>query len=161
MTSNKSTNEMMKLILGGYELDDDRDRLDIDAICEFLLHQAYWHRWRCRADIEEQLRNSWRCVGLYTSSGAQVGFARALSDQVVFAYLADMYVLPSHRGRGLGLALARELIDAPEAQNMRWLLHTADAHRFYEKLGFRRAPTSLMERPGPLPAISDSRQIGE
>lgn len=139
----------MRRLPNGYEVDDNRERLNIDAICRFLLHEAYWHRWRRRADIEQQLRHSWRCVGLYTDDGQQVGFARAVSDRVALGYLADLYVLPEHRGRGLGLLLARELVDAPEARAMRWMLHTADAHGLYEKLGFGVPPPTLMERPAP------------
>lgn len=144
----------MKRLPNGYEIDDDRERLDTDAICRFLLNEAYWHRWRRREDIEEQLRNAWRCVGLYTTHGHQVGFARAVSDQVALGYLADLYILPGHRGRGLGMALARELVDAPEARTIRWMLHTADAHRLYEKLGFGFPSPTLMERPAPAEAAT-------
>jgi GNAT superfamily N-acetyltransferase len=87
-------------------------------------------------------------VGLYRGR-EQVGFARAVSDGVTVAYLADVYVLRAHRGRGLGLALVREIVDGggipPE---VRWLLHTADAQALYAKLGFSDAPPvyPLMER---------------
>jgi len=138
----------------GYELDDDRLRLDVDAICRFLLNEAYWHRWRRREDIEQQLCRSWRCVGLYSAADQQVGFARAVSDGVALGYLADLYVLSGHRGRGLGLALARELVEAPATHGMRWMLHTADAHDLYRKLGFGPAPGTLMERPAAMRAAT-------
>ncbi len=78
----------------------------------------------------------------------QVGFARAVSDGVTVAYLADVYVLEAHRGRGLGLQLVREIIAGEGAPDVHWLLHTADAEGLYERLGFRVGPQRypLMER---------------
>jgi GNAT superfamily N-acetyltransferase len=130
----------------GYELDDDPGRLDHDAIVDFLSTQAYWHRWRSREDIVSQLRSAWRCVGLFDRAGAQVGLARVVADGVALGYLADVYVLDEHRGRGLGVALVREAVESQPT--WRWLLHTADAHGLYRKLGFGAAPETLLERPG-------------
>src|SRR6059058_835441 len=107
----------------GYELDDDRGRVDVDALVAFLTTHAYWGRWRGRAEIEQQVVSSWRVVGLY-ADGAMVGFARAVSDGVAFAYLADVYVDPAHRGDGLGVALVREVVDGNGAEKFRWLHHT-------------------------------------
>ncbi|CAA9491114.1 MAG: Histone acetyltransferase HPA2 and related acetyltransferases [uncultured Solirubrobacteraceae bacterium] len=134
-------------ILDGYELDDARERLDRDAIWRFLSTEAYWHRWRTRDLVETQIDSAWRVVGLYHGAD-QVGFGRVISDGVTLAYLADVYVLGPHRGRGLGVALTRELVEGGGAADMRWLLHTADAHGLYERLGFRTPPETLMERPG-------------
>ena len=67
---------------------------------------------------------------------SQVGFGRAVSDGLTFAYLADVYVLPAHRGRGLGEAIVRELVEGGAGRRMRWLLHTADAEAFYARAGF-------------------------
>lgn len=138
---------MLRHLPGGYQLDDDRDRLDSDAVLDFLTTEAYWHRSRSRADIIRQIDAAWRCVGLYAPDGAQIGFARVVSDGVAFGYLADVYVLNAHRGRGLGLALVREAVDSQPT--WRWMLHTADAHTLYAKLGFRPAPDSYLERPRP------------
>ena len=132
---------------GTYELDDDRARLDRDAIWDFLSTEAYWHRWRTREDVEAQIDSAWRVVGLY-SDDRQVGFGRVVSDGVALAYLGDVYVLSDHRGRGLGLALTRELVEGGGAGDMRWLLHTADAHGLYARLGFQPAPGTLLERAG-------------
>ncbi len=77
-----------------------------------------------------------------------VGFARAVSDGLQLAYLADVFVLAGHRGRGLGRRLVEEMIEAGPGAGFRWLLHTADAHGLYERLGFTSAPETLMERPG-------------
>src|SRR5215467_154396 len=93
---------------GEYELDDTRDRIDLDAVWDFLSNQAYWARWRTRDVFENQVRNAWRVMGVYErGSGAQVGFARAFSDGFAAAYLADVFVLPAHRGNGLGMRLVR------------------------------------------------------
>ena len=78
---------------------------------------------------------------------AQVGFARTVSDGVAFAYLADVYVLPEHRGRGLGLELVRFTVETGPFARLKWLLHTADMHALYCKLGFGAPSDRLMERP--------------
>ncbi|HEY1456904.1 MAG TPA: GNAT family N-acetyltransferase, partial [Solirubrobacteraceae bacterium] len=80
-------------------------------------------------------------------NGNQVGFARAISDGVIVAYLADVYVLRAYRGRGLGLELVREMIHRAPGPPARWLLHTADAQDLYSKLGFSTdsSPYELME----------------
>jgi GNAT superfamily N-acetyltransferase len=128
----------------GYELDDDRARIDLDAVHAFL-SQAYWAEGRARAEVERLIAEAQRVVGLY-KDGAQVGFCRCASDGVSFAYLADVYVLPEHRGRGLGLALVREMVEGSAYTGVKWLLHTRDMHALYAKLGFGEPGERLMER---------------
>jgi ribosomal protein S18 acetylase RimI-like enzyme len=130
---------------GGYELDDDRDRIDVDETHRFLSTEAYWARGRPLEVVERLVREASRVVGLYRN-GAQVGFARVVSDGTAFAYLADVYVLPGHRGRGLGLELVREAVDEGPFSGTRWLLHTDDAHDLYRRLGFGGPSAMLMER---------------
>jgi GNAT superfamily N-acetyltransferase len=130
----------------GYELDDDRDRIDVEAVHAFLSEQAYWALGRPRERQERLVRESSRVLGLYRD-GAQVGFARAVSDGNSIAYLADVYVLPEHRGRGLGLELVRELVDRGPFAHVRWILHTEDGHGLYAKLGFGPPGPKVMERP--------------
>jgi GNAT superfamily N-acetyltransferase len=99
--------------------------------------------------VERAIRGSTRVVGLYHDS-KQVGFARVLSDGAIIGYLADVYVLAPHRGKGLGLELVREALDGGPGWDVRWLLHTLDAQGLYEKLGFGEGTTTqytLMERP--------------
>ena len=132
----------------GYEFDDDPGRVDLDASWRFLSGSAYWGRWRSEADVTQQIRSAWRVVGCYeTTSGAMVGFARAVSDGVGLAYLADVYVEPAHRGRGLGKRLVETMISAGPGAGFRWLLHTDDAHGLYAQFGFRPADATLLERP--------------
>jgi GNAT superfamily N-acetyltransferase len=133
---------------GAYELDDDRDRVDTDAVWDFLSTEAYWGRFRVRADFDAQLESAWRVVGVYeTATGRQVGFARAVSDGVAFAYLADVYVLPEARGTGLGKELVETMIDRGPGAGFRWTLHTADAHGLYRKYGFTDPNETYLERP--------------
>jgi ribosomal protein S18 acetylase RimI-like enzyme len=140
---------MRRALADGVELDDDRTRIDVDAVHAFISQQSYWGRGRTRELQERAIRGSARVLGLYAGS-RQVGFARTVSDGATVGYLADVYVLPEYRGRGLGLELVREAVDGEldGAPEVRWLLHTADAQRLYTKLGFteERPLYPLMER---------------
>ena len=139
----------MHYSLGPYEFDDDPQRLDRDAIWAFLSEHAYWGRERSRADVERQLDSAWRVVGAYeTATGRLVGFARAVSDGVSYAYLADVYVLADARGEGLGTALVATMIDRGPGASFRWCLHTRDAHGLYAKFGFAPPDQRYLERPG-------------
>ena len=114
----------------------------------FISRDSYWGVGRSRETMARAIAGSSRVVGLYRD-GEQVGFARAVSDRATIAYLADVYVLPAHRGHGLGLELVREIVDGEPGLDVRWLLHTADAQRLYDKLGFTGDPPEygVMERP--------------
>jgi ribosomal protein S18 acetylase RimI-like enzyme len=136
---------MIRRLEGGYELDDDPARVDVDAVHAFLT-EAYWSEGRSRETVEHLVRSAQRVVGLY-HDGAQVGFCRALSDDASIAYLADVYVLPEHRGRGLGDELVREMVDNGPYAHLRWLLQTRDAHGLYRRIGFGEPGERLMERP--------------
>ena len=134
--------------IGEYELDDDASRTDRDAVWEFLSTEAYWGRTRSRADFEAQLASAWRVVGVYESgTGRQVGFARAISDGVAFAYLSDVFILPGARGAGLGKELVETMVDRGPGAGFRWSLHTSDAHDLYRKYGFTEPDTRYLERP--------------
>ncbi|MGZ4309992.1 MAG: GNAT family N-acetyltransferase [Gaiellaceae bacterium] len=130
----------------GFELDDDKQRVDLPEVHRYLCDESYWAAGR-PYDVQERLvRDASRVVGLY-HDGRQIGFCRAVSDGVSFAYLADVYVLSEFRGRGFGEALVREMIDhGPFAAN-RWLLHTTSMHPLYRKFGFSEPDYKLLERP--------------
>lgn len=135
-----------------YEVDDDPTRLDVDAIYNFLSTEAYWHRWRTRAQVERQIFNAWRVVGLYVSTTNElVGYARAISDGVSDAYLGDVYVLREHRGQGLSKLLLREMIENGPGKDLRWILTTSDAHGLYRQFGFAEPDERMMVRPGNFP----------
>jgi GNAT superfamily N-acetyltransferase len=138
-----------------FELDDDPDRIDIDVVWQFMSTQAYWGRWRDRTQVERQLRGSWRLVGAYEADGAMVGFARAVSDGVALAYLADVFVVDAARGRGIGKALVKAMVDDGPGAEFRWMLHTADAHDLYRRFGFREPDATYLERPGKNAPLSE------
>ena len=136
---------MKRGLPGGCELDDDPARIDLDAVYEFLSTEAYWAKGRSRETVERLIREASRVVGLFHAE-RQIGFARTVSDGQSFAYLADVYVLPEYRGRGLGVELVREAVENSPWPDRRWLLHTEDAHELYEKFGFGPGSRKLMER---------------
>ena len=140
----------MKIAAGRYEADDDPERVDLDVVCHFLSTDAYWHRWRARADIERQVRNAWRVVGVYDDDGSQVGFARAISDGVSDAYLADVFVLEAHRGNGLGALLVSAMVEEGPGDRFTWTLFTRDAHGLYQRFGFQPPDRRVLVRPGNL-----------
>ncbi len=137
---------MRREVGDGFELDDDRARLDRDAIHAYLGGVAYWAKGRTRERQDALIGLSHHVVGLYRD-GRQVGFARAVDcDGAGFVYLADVYVLDECRGRGLGVELVREIVERGPFAGLRWVLHTRDAHTLYEKLGFE-PNDRLLERP--------------
>ncbi|CAI7975489.1 hypothetical protein FRAHR75_190006 [Frankia sp. Hr75.2] len=134
----------------GFEIDDDPERIDRDAVWAALSTEVYWDLWRERSHVEAQLDSAWRVVGAYeVATGRQVGFARAISDGVSFAYLADVVVTGSARGHGLGKALVTTMIEDGPGVEFEWLLHTKDAHTLYERFGFRIPERTVMERGSP------------
>lgn len=125
------------------ELSFDDARLDIDVIHRFLSTEAYWSPGVPRAVVERAIAHS-LCVGAYTEN-RQVGFARLVTDRATFAYLADVFVVVSERGRGVAKRMVQALLDHGEAGSLRRvLLFTADAHALYRGLGF--APLGRPER---------------
>jgi GNAT superfamily N-acetyltransferase len=130
--------------LPGYEISTDRDRLDIDLIHRFL-STSYWAEGRSRDAVERSIRHS-LCFGVYaveTPPGAarQVAFARVISDFAVFGYLADVFVVPEHRGRGVSKGLMQAIEAHPDVRNVKvLLLRTRDAHGLYAKFGFGPLP---------------------
>jgi GNAT superfamily N-acetyltransferase len=129
----------------GYELDDDLARLDREAVHAYLGGVSYWAEGRTRERQDELIDASARVVGLYYDD-KQIGFARAVDcDAAGFMYLADVYVLDEHRGRGLGIEVVREIVERGPFAGRRWVLHTRDMHSLYEKFGFR-PNVRLMER---------------
>jgi GNAT superfamily N-acetyltransferase len=140
-----------------YELDDNPGRIDVDVVWRFMSTQAYWGRWRDRSTVEHQLAGAWRVVGAYeTGTGRMVGFARALSDGVSLAYLADVFVVDDARGRGVGTALVTAMVDDGPGAGFRWMLHTADAHDLYRRFGFTEPDATYLERPGRHAPISEA-----
>jgi RimJ/RimL family protein N-acetyltransferase/GNAT superfamily N-acetyltransferase len=149
----------MRMTAGRYQLDDDPARIDVAAAIAFLTTSVYWARWRTAEDIKEQFATAWRLVGAYDASGQMVGFARAAGDGSS-EYLADVYVLPEHRGAGLGKAIVRMMIDQGPGAGHRWMLHTSDAHGLYRQFGFAAPDSGYLERPRERPAAPDPLETG-
>ncbi|HEX4733630.1 MAG TPA: GNAT family N-acetyltransferase [Thermoleophilaceae bacterium] len=135
---------MRRELPGGYELDDDLERVDVDAVHAYITH-SYWAKGRSREKMEAAIAGSARVIGAYHGSD-QVGFARVISDATTYAYLADVYVLDDHRGKGLGLELVREAVDTEPWSTFSWHLRTSDAHELYKKFGFRPPSERSLER---------------
>jgi len=124
----------------------DPARLDLTAIHDFL-SGSYWAKGIPRDVMERSIRHS-ICFGALDRD-RQVGFARVITDRATFAYVADVFVVDSHRGRGIGKRIMACITSHPELQNLRlWTLFTRDAHGLYRQHGFREAryPDRLMER---------------
>ncbi len=130
---------------GGYEISDDAARIDVDAVWTFL-RDAYWSPNVPRDVVERSIAGS-LCLGMYAPGGELAGFARAVTDSATYAWIADVFVLEPHRGRGLGVWLVETLLDHPRLQGLRVLsLNTLDAHGLYERFGFARDGEKRMVR---------------
>lgn len=131
----------------GYEISTDPERLDRAAIHGFL-RTSYWAQGIEPETVSRAIDNSLP-FGLYAADGAQAGFARMVTDTTRFAWLADVFVLPEHRGRGLGVWLVETVLSHPDVSGLRTVLGTKDAHALYERFGFRPVSAHrMMERPG-------------
>jgi GNAT superfamily N-acetyltransferase len=135
---------------GDYVISTDRSRLDVELIHDFISNTSYWGQGRTVEVVQRSLDNSLN-FGIY-SDNKQVGFARVVTDYATFAWIADVFVLPEHRGRGLSKWLMEVVISHPRLQGFRrWVLATKDAHSLYARFGFipMHRPERWMERPDP------------
>src|SRR5215831_14902244 len=117
-----------------YLVSNDKSKLDLDVIHGFLT-ESYWSPGVPLRIVKKAIENS-LCFGVYDGE-AQVGFARVVSDYATFAYLADVFILESHRGRGLSKWMMECIMTHPDLQGLRrWMLGTRDAHGLYSQYGF-------------------------
>jgi GNAT superfamily N-acetyltransferase len=129
-----------------YEITDDRSRLDFALIHQWLT-ASYWSPGITRDKVEQAARHSTLVVSAYHGANQQVGYCRVVSDRTRFAWLADVFVDPRHRGHGLGQAIVKFALDHPDMADVNhWMLGTLDAHGVYAKLGFKpvEEPERLM-----------------
>ena len=135
------TNELL-IRPDGYEISTDPSRLNAELIHQWMSQDAYWALGRSRETQDRAIASSLN-FGLYNSiSGAQVGYARAVTDYATFAWLCDVYVARADRGKGLGVALAAAVRDHLAPYGLRRiLLATSDAHGIYAKVGFEPLAT--------------------
>ena len=118
-----------------YSISTDKSKLNIEAIHNYLCHKSYWAKDRSLERVKKSIENS-ICFGLYDSENNMLGFARVVTDHVVFAYLMDLFISEEHQRNGLGTKLVKHIVEEPELQVRLWFLGTADAHGLYEKFGF-------------------------
>ena len=117
-----------------YAISTDRSRFDLDLIHRFLTN-SYWAEGIPRTTVERSIENS-LCFGIFDHD-EQIGFARVITDRATFAYLGDVFIIESHRGRGLSKQLMRAIMEHPDLQGLRrWSLVTRDAYKLYEQFGF-------------------------
>ncbi|WP_229375956.1 GNAT family N-acetyltransferase [Fibrella aquatilis] len=118
------------------EISTDKARLDVAMVHRFLSKEAYWSKNIPLDTVQRSIEGS-LCFGIYLDN-QQVGFARVITDYATFAYLADVFVLPEHRGKGLSKQLIAYIMAYPSLQGLRrWMLITYDAHGLYEQFGFK------------------------
>ena len=132
----------------GYEVSTDPKRLDFGFVWEEL-HGSYWGKGLTRAEVKKASENSLVVFGLYRPDGKQIGYARLVTDAVRFAYLMDVVVAKSERGKGWGLWLNECIVGHPDLGKVRaWMLATRDAHALYKKAGWKplRRPGRFMVR---------------
>ena len=143
---------------GNYDISTDKTRLDRKLIHEWLA-SSYWAEGVPQDVVDRSIENS-LSFGVYEGQ-AQVGFARVITDQATFAYLSDVFILKSHRARGLGKWLMEVILGHPDLQKLRrWSLATQDAHGLYRQFGFK--PVANPERMMEILAMDTyDKQVGE
>lgn len=132
--------------IGEYLISSDKQRLQIDVIHNYLSTESYWAQNIPLTTVKAAIDGS-ICFGIYKGKN-QIGFARVITDGVTFGYLADVFILDKHRGKGLSKELMMFIMDYPSFKNFRrFMLATKDAHTLYEKFGFKllSTPERFME----------------
>ena len=123
-----------------YEISTDGERFDVALIHDFL-SKTYWAEGRPREVVEKSIRNS-LCFGVFDGE-RQVAFARVITDRAVFGYLADVFVIPEYRGRGISKGLMAAILEHEDVRGLKvFLLRTRDAHSLYAQFGFTPLPNA-------------------
>ena len=133
-----------------YTIYTDPLKMDLDVVHSFLT-ESYWSPGIPKAVVAKAIKNS-ICFGAFDSEENQVGFARAVTDKATFSYLADVFVLETHRGEGVAKLLMDAYTKHPDLQGIRrHMLATSDAHKLYEKYGFTPIdqPEIFMQKHNP------------
>ena len=129
----------MRALLSDLEIDDDLSRVDFDRVHSWLT-TTYWSPGVSRELVERAARGSATVIGVYAGA-QQVAYCRIVSDKATFAWLCDVFVDETFRGRGIAKAMVRFALDLPySAELRRWILATRDAHEVYAECGFVQLP---------------------
>lgn len=137
-------------MIEGYRISSNKSDMNIESIHEFI-SKSYWAKGIPVETIKRAISNS-LCFGVFSKEKEQVGFARMITDSATYAYLADVYIIEGHRGKGLSKWLMEEIMSHSDLQGLRRMtLATADAHGLYEKFGFSELaqPEVFMENWNP------------
>jgi GNAT superfamily N-acetyltransferase len=134
---------IMDINYGEYRFCDDKNLISIDKVCE-LLSKSYWANCRKREKIAKSIENS-ICIGVYIK-GVMIGFARIITDNTTMYWLCDVIIDEKHRGKGLGKKLIELITNMEELKGLLGALATRDAHKLYEKYGFKKEPEKLMTK---------------
>ena len=130
---------------GGFLISTNSSLLNINLIHQYLSKESYWAQSIPFATVEKAIQNS-LCFGLYKNN-IQLGFARVMTDKATFAYVADVFIITSEQGKGLGKLLMKVIHEHPELQGLRrWLLTTKDAHDLYAQFGWQPINDDLRNR---------------
>lgn len=129
-----------------YTISTDKNKLNMSVIYHFIAN-SYWAKGIPKSVMQKAIDNS-MCFGVYSANNEQVGFARVVTDNATFAYLADVFIIPDLQGNGLSKLLVKTIVEHPDLQGLRrFLLATADAHGLYAQYGFKPIdnPAQLMQ----------------
>ena len=130
----------------GFTVSTDKSRLKLPVIHNYLCNESYWAKGITLETLIRSIENS-LCFGVYQDT-EQIGFARVISDQATFAYVADVFILEPFQGQGLSKKLLKTILEHDDLQGLRrWMLGTADAHGLYNQFGFKELsnPERFME----------------
>lgn len=146
LSASSTSEQALEYRRGDFLISTDRARLDLAVIYDFLTN-SYWAKGIPQEVVARSIEHS-LCFGIYDGNGSQAGFGRVVSDYATVAYLGDVFVIESHRGRGLSKWLMECIMQNPALQNLRrWILLTRDAHGLYSRVGFTpvKMPDLYME----------------
>ena len=119
-----------------YYISEDKNKIDVDFVHDYLSNHSYWAKGRSRLDVLKTIKHS-LCFSVFNRSDTQIGFARVISDMVVFAYIMDVFIVEENKGKGIGQDLIKYIINHPDLKNVTEIsLKTKDAHSLYKKFGF-------------------------
>ncbi len=136
---------MKQFTKGDYTIITDKTFMQVDVIHQYLSGESYWANNIPLETVQRSIDGS-LCFGVFHKT-EQVGFARLITDKATFAYLADVFILPAHRGKGLSKWLMQVIQDYDEVKGLRrWMLATRDAHKLYEQFGWKSFGPELQNR---------------
>jgi GNAT superfamily N-acetyltransferase len=136
-------------MLSDYFITTDKTKIDIIVVHNYLCNESYWAKNIPIELVKQAIENS-VCFSIFYIE-EQIGFARVITDKATFGYLADVFIIEEHKGKGLGKWFIQTILDHEELQGFRsWMLATKDAHGLYEKFGFKLTSdtTRIMRKQG-------------